>query len=84
MADLADERIEILPGGGIHSGNVERIVRDSGADQVHLYLAEARKDLSTTGNRKIYFGAFLPSSEVEIRAVEEGAVREVREILDCI
>jgi len=35
-------RIEILPGGGIRAGNVERIVRESGCRQVHCAYAPGR------------------------------------------
>lgn len=84
MHQQANGRIQILPGGGIHPGNVRKIVAETGVDQVHLYLAAPKKDLSTTGNPQIYFGAFVPSSEVETRAVDESAVREVRALLDAI
>jgi len=82
LIERADGRIQILPGGGIHPGNVEYILRETGADQVHMYLTRADQDLSTTGNPRIYFGAFVPESEVEVQRVDQESVRRVRAILD--
>jgi copper homeostasis protein len=79
--ELSAGRIEILPGGGITLDTLERVVSETGADQVHLYLGEPGEDRSVVGNPGIYFGAHLPSSELEVREVRMDAVRRVRQAL---
>jgi copper homeostasis protein len=82
--EQAKGRIEILPGGGIDLFSVERIVSETGVDQVHLYLTDELEDRSVTRNPRIYFGAHVPSSEIEIRRVSPERVRRLRSILDRI
>jgi copper homeostasis protein len=82
--EQAKGRIEILPGGGIDLFSVERIVTESKVDQVHLYVTDELEDRSVTRNPRIYFGAHLPSSELEIRRVSSDRVRRVRSVLDRV
>lgn len=82
--EQAGGRIQILPGGGIDLFTVERIVSESAVDQVHLYLTDTLEDRSVTRNPRIYFGAHVPSSELEVRRVSPDRVRRVRSILDRI
>jgi copper homeostasis protein len=79
--ELSAGRIEILPGGGIDRRTLRRVVSQTGADQIHLYLGEPGEDRSVTRNPRIYFGAHLPSSELEVRRVETDGVRRVRRLL---
>lgn len=80
--EQADGRIEVLPGGGIRAENVAEVVRATGADQVHLWLGEPRRDPSAAGNPAIRFGVSVPDSETEYRGVSEVAVRRLRSALD--
>lgn len=80
--ELADGRIEILPGGEINAENLEQVVSTTGTREVHLYITRGGEDRSVTHNRAIYFGAHVPSSELEIRVVDESDVRRIRRILD--
>jgi copper homeostasis protein len=82
LVEQSDGRIEVLPGGGIRPDNVERVVRETGADQVHLWLAESKQDLSASGNPAIRFGVTAPDSETEYRAASEMSIRAMRELLD--
>lgn len=74
----AGERIEILPGGGIRSGEVAELVRETGVDQIHLYLTRSGADPSASGNAKVRFGVHPPEDEQALRQVDPGAVRSVK------
>lgn len=80
--EIADGRIEVLPGGGIDASTVARVVEATGVDQVHLYITRVERDLSASRNPAVYFGAHVPENEVEFRVVDEPEVRKVRQILD--
>lgn len=80
--ELADGRIEILPGGGIDLFSVEEIVRATGVNQVHLYLPDTLEDHSVMRNLEIRFGAYEPRSELEFHRTSAAKVRRVRELLD--
>lgn len=84
MVEQSDGRIEVLPGGGIRSENVERVVRETGVDQVHLWLAEPKRDLSASGNPAIRFGVVAPDSETEYRGASEAGIRAMRDQLDAL
>lgn len=84
MVEQADGRIEVLPGGGISLENVERVVRETGVDQVHLWLAEAKRDLSASGNPAIRFGVAAPDSETVYRGACEAGIRAMRDRLDSL
>jgi copper homeostasis protein len=74
--------IEILPGGGIHPQNVARVIQAAGVDQVHLSLTRAAPDTSAAANSAVRFAVDQPPNEMEYRATDESAVRQVRAILD--
>jgi copper homeostasis protein len=80
--EQAAGRIEILPGGGIRPAQVERLLRETGATQVHLSLAEDKPDPSAAANPAVHFGVRVPATELSYRAVSEAQVGEVRAILD--
>lgn len=84
LVQLADGRIEILPGGGINGSNVKTIVQETGVNQVHLYLTRTSEDTSVRGNPKVYFGAHMPGSESEIHVKCPSLVKQVRESLNSI
>ncbi len=75
-------RVQILPGGGIDLFSVERIVTETGVDQVHVYITEILEDRSVTRNPRIYFGAHVLESELEFRRVSSSKVGRVRSLLD--
>lgn len=83
MVELADGRIEILPGGGITADDVPGVVVATGAAQVHLSLRRPREDRSAAANPEIRFGAEAPESELEYRAVDRELVARARSLLDA-
>ncbi len=80
--ERADRRIEVLPGGGISCRDVEKIVRETGVDQIHVYVTRGGRDPSTTGNPKIYFGAHQPQNEVEYRVVDQQGLAELKDLVN--
>jgi copper homeostasis protein len=80
--DRAAGRIRVLPGGEIRAGNVAEIVARTGVEEVHLYVTRTARDSSAAANPAIYFGATIPSSELEYEAVDKAGVREIRAVLD--
>ena len=80
--ERARGRIEVLAGGGISAADVEAVVEATGVDQVHVYVTRMMQDPSTSANPLIAFGAHVPASEIEHRAVDEAGVAEIRGLLD--
>jgi copper homeostasis protein len=59
LVRLAGERIVIMPGGGIRSENVERILRSTGAREIHTSLGAS--DAKSSGTRQ------MPLFEARVR-----------------
>ena len=79
--ERARGRIEVLPGGGISAADVVDVVRETGADQVHVYVTREVHDLSTAANPLIRFGAHVPASETEHRVVDADGVSHIKRLL---
>ena len=59
MIEYAGGRIQILPGAGITARNMERVIAETGCDQIHLAAHHPLTDSSTRNNRSIYYGGCL-------------------------
>ena len=59
MIGYAAGRIQILPGAGITVRNMDRIIAETGCDQIHLAAHRTMIDPSTRNNRSIYYGGCL-------------------------
>ncbi len=79
--ERAAGRIEVLPGGGIRLDEVERVLRETGVDQIHLGFQGWRVDPSTRANPKVSFGVGTPPSDESFRVLEPDAVRRVHQTL---
>lgn len=77
----AQDRIEVLPGGGVRPHNVGDIVADTGCTQVHLTAFSARCDPSMS-NSPITFGSIPGSPASSYECVDRDIVRRMRETLD--
>lgn len=82
LIDEAEERIEVLPAGGINRFNIADVVSRSGCDQVHCGLRGKQRDPSAAGKPGISFGAAFRSPEDYFDATDPCAVRELRDLLD--
>jgi copper homeostasis protein len=74
-------RIEILPAGGITSGNVSQLLQRTGCKQVHAGVRGERRDPCARNRPEIVFSRSLAAPEV-YEATELGAVRALRQTLD--
>lgn len=59
MIEYAGGRIQILPGAGVTARNMDRIIAETGCDQLHLAAHRTLTDPSTRNNRSIYYGGCL-------------------------
>lgn len=79
--EQARGRIQILPGGGIGLADLERLMAETDADQVHVYLTRDEQDRSAAGNAEVSFGAQLPSDELHHLRVDDRKVRRAAALL---
>ena len=84
MVAYADGRMEILPGGGIRLRNVERVIRETRCNQVHMSAGQTCQDSSALNNRNIHFGGCLYPPEDQYRTTNTEAVAGVAAVLKSI
>ncbi len=82
--EQARGRIEVLPGGAIDLGNLEQVVRKTGADQVHVYLTRVERDPSAAGNPEIRFGAQTPPDDLHHLRVDREKVGQAAALLSRV
>ena len=70
MIEYAAGRIQILPGAGITARNMDRIISETGCDQIHLAAHRTLTDLSTQNNRSIYYGGCLYPPEDRFNIID--------------
>lgn len=81
--EQAAGRIEILPGGGINRFTLADVLARTGCDQVHASLTMVKADASTQARSHISFGGAAGVSEGPFKATNQGAVAEMRGLLDA-
>ena len=59
MIEYAAGRIQILPGAGITARNMDRVIAESGCEQIHLAAHKVQYDTSVNNNRSIFYGGCL-------------------------
>lgn len=79
MVKQASDKIQVLPGGGIHIGDVDEIVKKTGVNQVHVAALSVRMDKSTYGNSRIYYGGALYPSEDRHEIADENMLKRIIE-----
>ena len=70
MIAYAAGRIEILPGAGITAKNAQRVIDQTGTEQIHLMAHRPAVDTSTSNNRGIYYGGCLFPPEDRYQVVD--------------
>lgn len=75
MREYAAGRIQILPGAGITPRNMERIIRETGTDQIHLAAHRQMTDTSVTNNRSIFYGGCLYPAEDRFSMTDRETIR---------
>ncbi len=78
IIDAADDRIEVLPAGGINRFNVADVLGRTGCEQIHCGLRVRQRDTSASGKPGISFGGALRTPEDQYDATDPEAVRELR------
>ena len=66
--------IQILPGAGITPRNLQRVLRETGADQLHIAVHRAIPDRSTENNRSIFYGGCLYPPEDRFHMIDAAVV----------
>ena len=77
MIAYARGRLQILPGAGITRRNAARVVRETGADQIHVAAHRSVFDRSVENNRAIFYGGCLYPPEDRFSVIDRDAVREI-------
>ena len=70
MIRYAAGRIQILPGAGITARNYQRIVAETGTDQIHLAAHRSVADTSVLNNRSIFYGGCLYPPEDRFQMID--------------
>ena len=83
MIAYAAGRLQILPGAGVTAKNMDRILAETGADQLHVAAHRSLRDSSADNNRAIFYGGCLypPEDRFQLvdRAVIGGMVERLRD-----
>ena len=74
MLAYAAGRIQILPGAGITPLSLDRVLEDTGADQIHVAIHRTLPDTSTVNNRAIFYGGCLYPPEDRFSLLDRDAV----------
>ena len=70
MIQYAAGRIQILPGAGITARNMDRVIAETGCDQIHLAAHRSLIDPSTRNNRSIFYGGCLYPPEDRFQLID--------------
>jgi copper homeostasis protein len=82
MIRYATGRIQILPGAGITARNYQRIVAETGTDQIHLAAHRSVADTSVLNNRSIFYGGCLYPPEDRFQMIDREYISGVVAGLD--
>ena len=77
MIEYVAGRIQIMPGAGITLKNMERVIRETGAEQIHLAAHKLMFDHSTVNNRAIYYGGCLYPPEDQFKLTDRDTVTAI-------
>lgn len=77
MVDLANERIIVVPAGGIREKNIERILEATTAKEFHCSARTTESSLMEHRNDDVCMGAPLCSSEYSVRVADEQQLQNI-------
>ena len=81
MIRYAAGRIEIMPGAGITLRNAQRIIAETGADQIHVAAHRSVFDRSVENNRAIFYGGCLYPSEDRFSLIDREIIGSIAGML---
>lgn len=77
MIEYAAGRIQVMPGAGITLKNMDRVIRETGCEQIHLAAHKLMFDHSTANNRAIYYGGCLYPPEDQFKLTDRETVAAI-------
>ena len=81
MISYARGRLQILPGAGITLRNAARIVRETGAEQIHVAAHKSVYDRSVDNNRSIFYGGCLYPPEDRFSMIDRDVIHQIKELV---
>jgi copper homeostasis protein len=81
LVKQAENRITVMPGGGIHERNVLKIVQESGACEVHISARSQADSRMTFRNPRAYMGGEFRSPEFAWKATDGDRIRAFKDTL---
>lgn len=82
LIDQAEDRIEILPGGGIRSHNINEIIKQTSANQFHISAFKHYYDTSMQNNPDIIFGGTPGPPEDRYSVIDSDIIRSFFDSID--
>lgn len=76
----AGDRIIVMPGGGVTERNLARILKETGAREIHGSASGSRESRMTFRNTRIVMGGQLAPPEYSQKIASEGRVRAFRSL----
>jgi copper homeostasis protein len=70
LIKLAGNRIIIMPGGGVTERNIQRIVRETGAQEIHVSGRKKMAGQMTYRNERVFMGGELRLPEYDLSVVD--------------
>ena len=80
LIQLADNRIAVMPGGGISEYSVKEIIQFTGAKEFHVSASGSRPSVMEYRKNKVHMGS--SDSEYTIAIADPGRIRKFRTIVD--
>lgn len=77
LVRIAAGRIVIMPGGGIHERNIDRIVAQTGAREIHVTGTRVVESTMTFRNPRCVMGGSLHPPEFAMRVTDPSRVQEL-------
>ena len=77
----ADDRIIVMPGGGVRLGNIERVVELTGAREIHVAVPTAQASEMQFRNTNVFMGGELRSEEYARFVTSVESVRQLAQKL---
>jgi len=77
----AARRIQVIAGGGITLGNVQRIVDSTGIAEVHLSARSSVESGMNHRNQRVFMGGALRPAEFSWKATDESMVRSIVQLV---
>ncbi|XP_072026069.1 copper homeostasis protein cutC homolog [Amphiura filiformis] len=80
LVSCANDRIIIMPGGGITRRNLERILKGSGAREFHCSARTSEQSTMSYRNSNVFMGASLRPPEFSMKFADAGLIQALNEI----